>query len=142
MHSDEPRGAPRFDLENLQEACRAWEAKDGHVELDTRIADELLDVGLVSDPLRDEFEPKEIAIEGDRRRQVRDLDSEVADSFDRPARRTVHIRCRNSPIRLSGSCGPCARSQSGSTAIPNPKSGGSGAIRPSVTTGLVNRSVT
>ena len=52
------------------------------MKLDTRIAHELLDVLLVTDPARDELQAEEVAVERDRALEIGDLDPEVVDAVE------------------------------------------------------------
>ena len=60
------------------------------MELDAGIPDELLDVGLVTDPASHELEPEEVAVERDRALEIGDLDAEVADAVEAARNRVSH----------------------------------------------------
>src|SRR5438105_6097606 len=99
-------------LEDLEEPVGVRQPEDGHVQLDARIADELLDVLLVAHPARHELEAEHVAVEAHRALEVRDLDADVAEARER----------QRSPISPSGSSAPVARSQSRSIVVPKPGS--------------------
>src|SRR5262249_61627844 len=74
-------------LEDLEEDVGERKPEDRHVELDSRVADELLDVPLVADPRGDELEAEEVAVERDGPVEVGDLDPEVVDAAEAARRR-------------------------------------------------------